>query len=443
LPYVISRQGIRRAGVVASSAIAIVLAGGATATAAAYTPYSQAKPTIRTNSFTFGQAPVFLPDGKVVVSDNRDRDYDSQTYVANQDGSDKHCLTCELPSQNLVPAVRPQGDWIIFHSWMGHSITFGSPGYGGVGSELYAMHADGSHVTKLYADPPIQDGEGTDDYHAYWSPDGKRIVWAHFNGNFINGGGQARWDIRVADFTVDGKGNPSLTNVRVVRPANGHWYETQWWAPDGSGFLYTESWGSAMNTELFFCRLTDKGCDTTRLTDNTAWDEQAIFTPDMKDVLFMSSRDHPGFYNTYSEMAKALGLTTDYDNFLVLPIFEAGFLQPVAEEQTDLYDLDLATGSVRRLTTDGDDGWIIPEFAWNPGNDELWFTENRIPRGLAVPLPLDVAKQARDSVNYLLHPSLNPKQIEDGHPGDTLIPVEQRTRILSFPGTCACNQYRR
>jgi Tol biopolymer transport system component len=326
---------------------------------------------------------------------------------------------------------------------MGHSITFGSPGYGGVGSELYAMHADGSHVTKLYADPPIQDGEGTDDYHAYWSPDGKRIVWAHFNGNFINGGGQARWDIRVADFTVDGKGNPSLTNVRVVRPANGHWYETQWWAPDGSGFLYTESWGSAMNTELFFCRLTDKGCDTTRLTDNTAWDEQAIFTPDMKDVLFMSSRDHPGFYNTYSEMAKALGLTTDYDNFLVLPIFEAGFLQPVAEEQTDLYDLDLATGSVRRLTTDGDDGWIIPEFAWNPGNDELWFTENRIPRGLAVPLPLDVAKQARDSVNYLLHPSLNPKQIEDGHPGDTLIPVEQRTRILSFPGTCACNQYRR
>jgi hypothetical protein len=89
------------------------------------------------------------------------------------------------------------------------------------------------------------------------------------------------------------------------------------------------------------------------------------------------------------------------------------------------------------LTTDGDEGWIVPEFTWNPGNDELWFTENRIPRGLAVPLPLDVANQARDSVEYLLHPSLSPQQIADGHPGDTLIPVQQRTRIIRFPGACA------
>src|ERR1019366_752638 len=112
------------------------------------------------------------------------------------------CLTCELdgPSTpgaasipNMVPAVRPQGDWILFHSWMGHHLTLGAPGYGGIGSELYAMRADGSDVTKLYADPAVQDGEGTDDYHAYWSPDGNRLVWAPFDGKFIDGGGSGRW----------------------------------------------------------------------------------------------------------------------------------------------------------------------------------------------------------------------------------------------------------
>ena len=87
-------------------------------------------------------------------------------------------------------------------------------------------------------------GEGEDDYHAYWSPDGKRIVYAHLSWNFITSNGQGKWDVRVANF-VGGR-QPHLTNVRVVRPANGHWYETQWWAPDGSGFLYTETSGNAV-----------------------------------------------------------------------------------------------------------------------------------------------------------------------------------------------------
>ena len=401
--------------------------------ACGFAPYSSAPFQIATNPYTFGQAPVFMPDGRVLASNGA---YPKQTYVAAADGSAARCLTCAMPGPNIVPAVRPQGDWILFHSWTGHHITVGAPGYGGIGSEMYVMRPDGSQVTKLYADPAVAGGEGTDDYHAYWSPDGRRLVWAHFNGNFIDGGGQARWDVRVGDFVVrDGK--PSLVDVRVVRPANGHWYETQWWAPDGSGFLYTESWGTTMNTELFFCRLTASGCEVTRLTDNPGWDEQAVFTPDMKDVIFMSSRDHPGFYNTFSEISQDLGLTTAADNFLVLPIFEAGFLQPLAQEATDLYELNLATHSVRRLTTEGDEGWIIPEFTWNPANNALWWTENRIPRGLAVPLPLDLANQARATVQYLQHPQLGISNLSSGNVLNTVLPIQQRTRVLTFPGTCA------
>jgi Tol biopolymer transport system component len=424
-------------GWIVAVAAAAAFATGQANTAQGHEPYAAAPFRVTTNAYTFGQAPVFMPDGRVVVSDDFDKTYNNQTYIANPDGTHRKCLTCQLPAPNLVPAVRPQGDWILFHSWMGHHITVGAAGYGGIGSELYVMRPDASHVTKLYANPATHDGEGTDDYHAYWSPDGKRLVWAHFNGNIIDGDGQGRWDVRVADFTVDRKGKPSLTNVRVVRPANGHWYETQWWAPDGSGFLYTESYGTAMNTELFFCRLTDKGCHVTRLTDNPGWDEQAIFTPDMKGVIFMSSRDHPGFYNTFSQIAQDLGLTTAYDNFLVLPVFEVGFLQPLAQEATDLYEVDLRTRAVRRLTTDGNVGWITPEITWNPQNNQLWWTENRLPRGLAVPLPLDLANQARQTVQYLQHPTVDPGQLTAGNVTNTLLPVEQRTRVATFAGACA------
>jgi WD40-like Beta Propeller Repeat len=390
------------------------------------------------NKFTFGQAPVFMPDGRVLASDDfGNSPYNNNTYIANPNGSDMKCLTCELGSENLVPAVRPQGDWVLFHSWMGHEMTLGAPGYGGIGSELYVMHPDGSDVTKLYEDPTVQDGEGTDDYHAYWSPDGQRIVWTHFNGNIIDGGGQGRWDVRVANFVVK-NGKPALTNVRVVRPPDGHWYETQWWAPDGSGFLYTESYGTSIDTELFYCRLPKTGpCQVTQLTDYPAWNEQALFTPDMKDVIFMSSRDHPGFLNTYITLAREIGLTSAYDNFLILPIFDLGYLQPVAGEATDLYELDLRTHAIRRLTTDGAQGWVTPEFTWNPQNTELFWTENRIARGLAVPLPLQVMLQIQQTVSYLLHPEVNPKQLEAGNVTNTVLPVQQQTRIMTFPGTCA------
>src|SRR5436309_2864927 len=368
------------AGLVAAVAVAAAPAG-----ATAAVDYSTARFDVSTNPHAFGQAPVFMPGGRqVAFGQNFRKGAGNQVYVENLDGTGLRCLTCtstQSSNVNGVPAVRPQGDWMLFHSWRGHSMTIGSPGYGGMGSDLWVMRPDGSHQTQLTGlDAGHGSGEGEDDYHAYWSPDGRHLVWAHLNWNFITDGGQGKWDVRVADFVDDSKG-PHLTNIRVVRPANGHWYETQWWAPDGSGFLYTETFGSGANPELFYCRLTVSGCRVRRLTDDPAWDEQAIFTPDMKDVIFMSSRDHPGFFNTWSQLAETVGLTTDEDYLLILPVFEVGFLQPVGQEATDLYDLNLATGAVRRLTTTADNGGIVPEFTWDPKSKFLMSTENRLPDG--------------------------------------------------------------
>src|SRR4051812_12620789 len=99
--------------------------------------------TVSTHPYTFGQAPTFMPDGDVVVGKDFRDGNGIQVYRSKLDGSGRRCLTCEMKAPNNVPAPRPQGDWILFHSWNGHRITFGSPGYGGMGSELWVMRPPG------------------------------------------------------------------------------------------------------------------------------------------------------------------------------------------------------------------------------------------------------------------------------------------------------------
>jgi Tol biopolymer transport system component len=430
-------EEMRTRGLAWLSACLVAAALGATLPAvAAAVDYSTAPFSVTTHSYAFGQAPTFMPDGRhVLFGKNFGTGDGIQVYMTRFDGSDLRCLTCGGPGPNdvnNVPVPRPQGDWVLFHSWRGHVFTIGSPGYGGLGAALWVMRPDGSQQTKLTGtDAEHGSGEGEDDYHAYWSPDGKRVVYAHLNWNFVNDEGQGKWDVRVADFVNDASG-PHLANVRVVRPANGHWYETQWWAPDGSGFLYTETSGSAVNPELFFCRLTATGCQVKQLTDNAAWDEQALFTPDMKDVIFMSSRDHPGFFNTWSQLAETVGLTTSEDYLLILPVFEVGFLQPVGQEATDLYDLHLATGAVRRLTTTGDNGGIIPEFTWDPKNKFLLWTENRLPDGYRYPFPPDPVEYLQSLKTFLENPPDPSPDVTPHGVGVAPIPVEQHTRIGRF-----------
>ena len=103
--------------------------------------------TVENYKYTFGQAPVFMPDGRVVVGKDFEQGDGTQVYISAPDGVAPKCLTCEMPSPNNVPIVRPQGDWILFHSWGAHNITIGSPGYGGMGSELFVMRPDGSALT--------------------------------------------------------------------------------------------------------------------------------------------------------------------------------------------------------------------------------------------------------------------------------------------------------
>ncbi len=169
-----------------------------------------------------------------------------------------------------------------------------------------------------------------------------------------------------------------------ISPGGDNAYETQVWAPDGSGILYTSfsSDGNPslgwLNSELYFLALSGRGASPTHprithLTDGSpGWDEQAVFTPDMKDVIWMSSRDTPTWYQTVVTAARALGYDPPFENEVVGPFFVATILDPAF--RTDLYELDLHTHAIRRLT---DLHQVIPEFYFDPtGTTLLWTAGN-------------------------------------------------------------------
>ena len=355
-------------------------------------PYFSAPFQIHTNSYAFGQAPSFTPGG-LVLSETLSPSDARQVYLSRLDGSRMRCLTCgRLPGPNGFAAERTQGDWILFCSEGAQPVDSGGPCYGGWGSDLYAMRPDGSHVTRLTqrSDPGggavfAADGVAYDNYHPYWSPDGRHIEWVRMTHLPLSQGG-LRWEMMLADFVVHA-GVPALDHIRVVGPGNvGEGYETQAWAPDGSGFLFT-AFGQRsspyqadppgwQNLELYFMRVYGRGASpahpmVTHLSDDSpAWDEQAVFTPDERNVIWMSSRDHPTWYQTLISGSQQLGFDAPNAASVAAPLLVYEIGHP--DLRTELYMLDLRTRAIRRLTWDNR---VIPEFGWSANGDRMLWTE--------------------------------------------------------------------
>jgi hypothetical protein len=347
-------------------------------------PYFGAAFTIQQNGYAFGQAASWSRRGKV-LSGQLDSAGVLQIYRSDLDGSDQLCLTCKtVQGPNAFPQERPQGDWILFDSYGQQPVHTGSPGFGGYGGDLYAMRQDGSHPYRLTTNSDPNDGSvytassgvPYDNFHAYWSPNGLQIAWTHTEANPLSNGGQT-WEMLVGDFTVK-EGVPSLQNVRVVGSPYGV-YETQPWAPDGSGFLFSAAGGLTSpfqpidpgwgHLQLYFMRLYGPGASpsqplVTQISDDTpAYNEQAIFTPDMKTVIMMSNRSRPqtSWYDLIAAAAMRTGFNAPNTGSTQTLQFLSDFIGP--DFNSDLYAVDVRTKAIRQLTSFPNG--VVPEFYWN------------------------------------------------------------------------------
>jgi hypothetical protein len=346
-------------------------------------PYFSAPFKVTKLGHAFGHGAAWATDGQV-LSTQYDRAGLEQIYRSDLNGSHQHCLTCAtVQGPNGLPQERAEGDWILFESYGEQPVHVGDPGLGGYGGDLYVMRPDGSHVYRLTtnSDPnhgaPYSQSGGVpyDNFHAYWSPDGRHVIWTHAEGYSLAQGGE-RWEILLGDFTVR-HGRPALDHVRVVGRPYGV-YETQPWSPDGKGFLFCAAgglrspfqstppgWG---NMRLYYMRLYGKGASpahprVTLIGDNDpAYEEQALLTPDMRTVIMMSNRGDP--VGSWYDLVAAAAQRTRFNAPETGPTQTLQFLADFdgTDFHSDLYAVDVRTGAIRRLTNLHG---VVPEFYWD------------------------------------------------------------------------------
>ena len=207
-------------------------------------------------------------------------DYDStmDIYSAKADGTDIVNLT-KSPGYDAEGSFSPDGKQIVFCSLRSafplEKLTpeqrarfEKDPAYWG---DIYLMNADGSNVRRLTEAPGYDGGP-------FFSPDGERIVWRHFDESGM-----------VADvwtMKVDGSDKRRLTDFKCMS-----------WAPifhpSGKYLIFTSNKLGFDNFELFLVDA-DGGHEPVRVTYTPGFDGLPVFSPDGKKLAWASGRTSDG-----------------------------------------------------------------------------------------------------------------------------------------------------
>jgi len=193
-------------------------------------------------------------EGKIAF--HSDRDGDVEVFVMNPDGSGVTQLTHNTVN-DLIPLWSPGGTRITF----GRCTAL---------CDVVVINADGSGETVVT----------NDGFPGAWSPDGNRIAFGRSDGMFI--------------INADGSGL-----VRVADPQ----FVTGW-SPDGRQLMLGNNFDG--DFEIFALNLDGSG--VTRLTDNTANDGGADWSPDGTRIVFSSDRDG-GDFDIFVMNADGSGVT--------------------------------------------------------------------------------------------------------------------------------------
>jgi hypothetical protein len=207
-------------------------------------------------------------------------DYDGnfEIYSAQRDGSDLKNLT-RSPGYDAEGSFSPDGRQIVFTSLRGafpldklspndRKRYEQDPSYFG---DIYIMNADGSNVRRLTNEPGYDGGP-------FFSPDGQRILWRHFEENGM-----------IADvwtMKLDGSEKRRLTDFKSMSWA-------PYFHPSGDYLIFTSNKLGFANFELFI--IDAKGeHEPVRVTFTDGFDGLPVFAPDGKKLAWTSGRTGDG-----------------------------------------------------------------------------------------------------------------------------------------------------
>jgi Tol biopolymer transport system component len=207
-----------------------------------------------------------------------DYDPEFEIYSAKRDGSDLVDLT-HSPGYDAEAAFSPDGKEIVFCS-LRAAFPLGKlpaeqrarydkdPSWFG---DIYVMNADGSDVRRL-TDAPGYDGG------PFFSPDGQRIIWRHFEENGM-----------IADIWTmkrDGSDKRRITDFKSMSWA-------PFYHPSGNYVIFTSNKFGFENFELFIVDANGER-EPVRVTFTSGFDGLPVFSPDGKKLCWTSGRTSDG-----------------------------------------------------------------------------------------------------------------------------------------------------
>ena len=230
--------------------------------------------------------------------------------------------------------------------------------------EIYVIDADGGNQQRLT-------NNRHEDWDPAWSPDGKRIVFfSDRDGHVDAQHGWSTFEIYVID--TDGDKPQNLTNnVGDDRYPS--------WSPDGKQITFVSERDG--NREIYV--IDADGRNPQRLTENPNEDDFPSWSPDGKQIVFSSVRAGHFDYEIYvidadgrNPQRLTENLKTDWDPVWSPDGERIAFTsdRKADFENFEIYVMDTDGGNQRRLTENRVDDWSP---SWSPDGERIAFMSER------------------------------------------------------------------